>query len=117
VDGIPDQQSNHNGGTVRFGVEGLLYAGLGEDASMCSAQTPGFRGAILRLETRTLPPGPGRAFRAQVAPPDNPFATASDSAARLVAAYGLRNPFRIQLDTATGDFVIGDVGLSLREEV
>src|SRR5205814_10363592 len=36
VDGIPDQQSNHNGGTVRFGVEGLLYAGLGEDASMCS---------------------------------------------------------------------------------
>ena len=117
VDGIPDQQSNHNGGTVRFGLDGLLYASLGDDASMCSAQTPGFRGAILRLETRTLPPGPGRAFRAQVAPPDNPFASAADSAARLVAAYGLRNPFRVQLDTATGDFVIGDVGLTLREEV
>ena len=117
VDGIPDAASNHNGGTLRFGLDGLLYASLGDDASMCSAQMPGFRGAILRLETRTLPPGAGRAFRAQVAPPDNPFATSSDSAARLVAAYGLRNPFRIQLDPATGDFVIGDVGLSLREEV
>jgi len=117
VDGIPDAASNHNGGTLRFGLDGLLYASLGDDASMCSAQTPGFRGAILRLETRMLPAGAGRAFRAQVAPADNPFATSSDSAARLVAAYGLRNPFRIQLDKATGNFVIGDVGLSLREEV
>jgi len=117
VDGIPDAASNHNGGTVRFGVDGLLYASLGDDASMCSAQAPGFRGAILRLETRTLPPGAGRAFRAQVTPADNPFVASSDSAARLVAAYGLRNPFRVQLDPATGDLVIGDVGLSLREEV
>jgi glucose/arabinose dehydrogenase len=117
VDGIPDAASNHNGGTVRFGLDGLLYASLGEDASMCSAQTPGFRGAILRLETRTLPAGAGRAFRAQVTPADNPFATSADSAARLVAAFGLRNPFRMQLDQTTGDFVIGDVGLSLREEI
>jgi glucose/arabinose dehydrogenase len=117
VDGIPDAASNHNGGTVRFGLDGLLYASLGDDASMCSAQTPGFRGVILRLETRTLPPGPGRAFRAQVAPPDNPFASSSDSAARLVAAYGLRNPFRVQLDPMTGDLVIGDVGLLVREEL
>jgi hypothetical protein len=78
---------------------------------------PGFRGAILRLETRTLPPGAGRAFRAQVTPPDNPFVSSTDSAARLVAAFGLRNPFRFQVDPATGDLVIGDVGLSLREEV
>jgi len=117
VDGIPDAASNHNGGTVRFGLDGLLYASLGEDASMCSAQTPGFRGVILRLETRILPPGAGRAFRAQVMPPDNPFATSTDSSARLVAAFGLRNPFRMQLDPASGDFVIGDVGQVLREEV
>jgi glucose/arabinose dehydrogenase len=50
VDGIPDAASNHNGGTVRFGLDGLLYASLGDDASSCSAQTPGFRGVILRLE-------------------------------------------------------------------
>jgi glucose/arabinose dehydrogenase len=117
VDGIPDAASNHNGGTVRFGLDGLLYASLGDDANSCAAQTPGFRGAILRLETRDLPPGAGRAFRAQVAPADNPFASSTDSAARLVAVHGLRNPFRIQLDPLTGDFVIGDVGLEVREEL
>ena len=117
VDGIPDAASNHNGGTVRFGLDNLLYAGLGDDASSCSAQTPGFRGAILRLEVRNLPAGAGRAFRAQVALPDNPFASSSDSAARLVAAYGLRNPFRVQLDTGTGDLVIADVGENTREEI
>jgi glucose/arabinose dehydrogenase len=117
VDGIPDAASNHNGGTVRFGLDGLLYASLGDDASMCSAQSPGFRGAILRLEVRNLPPGAGRAFRAQVTPPDNPFVSASDSAARLVAAFGLRNPFRFQVDPVTGDLVIGDVGLVVREEL
>jgi glucose/arabinose dehydrogenase len=117
VDGIPDAASNHNGGTVRFGLDGLLYASLGDDASSCAAQTPGFRGAILRLETRNLPPGAGIAFRAQLTPADNPFASSPDSAKRLVAVYGLRNPFRIQLDPSTGDFVIADVGLVVREEL
>ena len=117
VDGIPDAASNHNGGTLRFGLDGLLYASLGDDASSCSAQTPGLRGVILRLETRSLPPGAGRAFRSQLVPPDNPFVTSSDTAARLVAAFGLRNPFRIQLDPSTGTFAIGDVGQNLREEL
>ena len=117
VDAIPDAAPNHNGGTVRFGPDGLLYASLGDDANMCAAQTPGFRGVILRLETRNLPSGPGRAFRAQVAPADNPFASSTDSSARLVAAFGLRNPFRFQVDAPSGDLVIGDVGLNVREEV
>jgi len=117
VDAIPDAAPNHNGGTVRFGPDGLLYASLGDDANMCAAQTPGFRGVILRLETRNLPPGAGRAFRAQVAPADNPFASSTDSSARLVAAFGLRNPFRFQIEALSGDLVIGDVGLVVREEV
>src|SRR5438552_3549230 len=73
VVGIPDVATNHNGGTLRFGLDGLLYSSLGDDASSCSAQTPGLRGAILRLETRSLAPGPGQAFFAQLVPPDNPF--------------------------------------------
>jgi len=36
---------------------------------------------------------------------------------RLVAAYGLRNPFRVQLDTVSGVLVIGDVGETQREEL
>jgi len=115
--GIPDAASNHNGGTLRFGLDNLLYSGLGDDASSCSAQTPGLRGSLLRLNVLGLPPGAGHAFFAQIAPADNPFAASTDSAARLVAAYGLRNPFRVQLDTGSGVLVIGDVGATVREEV
>ncbi len=118
IDDIPDQADNHNGGTVRFGIERVLYASLGEDAVSCAAQLPGtLRGVILRLRTDLLPPGPGSAFRAQLTSPDNPFATSPDSNLRLVAAYGLRNPFRFQVDPAFGTLAIGDVGEVQREEL
>ena len=118
IDDIPDQAENHNGGTVRFGVDGLLYVSLGEDAAFCDAQdTTVLRGKILRLKVNTLPDGPGRAFRAQVTPFDNPFVSRPDSNARLVAALGLRNPFRIQPDRVRGWLVIGDVGANAREEL
>jgi glucose/arabinose dehydrogenase len=114
----PDQAGNHNGGTVRFGVEGLLYASLGEDAVPCAAQAPGtLRGVILRLRVGELPPGPGSAFRAQLTPPDNPFAASPDSNLRLVACFGLRNPFRLQVDPVFGTLAIGDVGDFQREEL
>ena len=115
---IPDNAGNHNGGTVRFGLEGHLYVSLGEDANMCAAQgTTTLRGVMLRLRTNTLPPGPGVAFRAQITPPENPFVAAADSNSHLVVAYGLRNPFRAQVDPATGIFVIADVGQSDFEEI
>ncbi|HEX5634878.1 MAG TPA: PQQ-dependent sugar dehydrogenase, partial [Gemmatimonadales bacterium] len=118
LDVIPDAASNHNGGTLRFGPDGMLYASLGDDAVPCAAQDPlGLRGVILRMAVTALPPGPGSAFYAQLAPPDNPFAASPDSSARLVLAYGLRNPFRFQVDPPTGLLVIADVGEQLREEL
>jgi len=118
VTNAPDQASNHNGGTVRFGLDGTLFASLGEDAVPCAAQDPAsLRGVILRLRTHLLPPGPGAAFVAQLTPPDNPWADSPDSNLRLVAAYGLRNPFRFQVDPALGTLAIGDVGERDREEL
>jgi glucose/arabinose dehydrogenase len=118
IDDIPDAAANHNGGTLRFGIEGVLYASIGEDATPCAAQdSVSLRGVILRLRTSTLPPGPGRAFRAQLTPSDNPFRASADSNERLVAALGLRNPFRFQVDPATGQLLIGDVGENVREEL
>ena len=118
IDDIPDQTAEHNGGTLRFGVEGALYASVGDDGAPCAAQDSiSLRGVIVRLLTRTLPAGPGSAFRAQVTPLDNPFAAAADSNLRLVAALGLRNPFRFQVDPVSGTLVIADVGESQREEL
>ena len=115
---IPDAASNHNGGTLRFGADGKLYASLGEDADMCSAQdSTRFKGNILRLEVSTLPDvGPGPPAKSLLAPPDNPFPGGNANAA-LVFAFGLRNPFRFQVDPLTGKLYIGDVGESVYEEV
>ncbi len=49
-------------------------------------------------------------------PPDNPFA-ATDGARPEIWLTGLRNPWRIRFDRATGDLWIGDVGQGSIEEI
>jgi glucose/arabinose dehydrogenase len=118
ITNIPDAASNHNGGTVRFGTDGMLYVSLGEDANTRAAQdTSTLRGVILRLDVSNLPDGPGTASRQQITPSDNPFSTTGGLNARLLWAWGLRNPFRFQVDAANGDLWIADVGQSRREEI
>lgn len=115
---IPNDASNHNGGTVRFGPDGMLYVSLGEDADPCGAQDLTLlKGKILRLDVRRLPAGPGTALRAQITPLDNPYAAVADTNQRLVYAYGLRNPFRFQIDPVRRWLVIGDVGQDTYEEL
>jgi glucose/arabinose dehydrogenase len=118
VANAPDNAGNHNGGTVRFGPDGMLYVSLGEDAVDCAAQDlTSLRGKMLRLDVTRLPAGPGSAPRILVAPPDNPYAASPDSNAKLVYAYGLRNPFRFQVDAVRRWLVIADVGQGRYEEV
>lgn len=116
---IPDAANNHNGGTVRFGPDGALYVSLGEDATPCAAQdTASLRGVILRLDVSRLPAGAGGPpARALITPANNPFAGAATANTRLIWAYGLRNPFRFQIDPATGTLLIADVGQDTWEEV
>jgi hypothetical protein len=49
-------------------------------------------------------------------PADNPFVHAQ-GALDEIFAFGLRNPFRMSFDTATGDLYVGDVGQNDIEEV
>jgi glucose/arabinose dehydrogenase/Ca2+-binding RTX toxin-like protein len=63
-------------------------------------------GAILRVDPAT---GAGL--------PDNPLATSPDANARRIVAYGLRNPFRINVRPGTNEVWAGDVGWSTWEEV
>lgn len=117
---VLDVASNHNGGTLRFGPDGMLYASFGEDAIKCAAQdSVTLRGVILRLDVSRLPlSAPGvTAPKALVAAPGNPFAAHPDSNARLVWTLGLRNPFRFHIDVPTGYLFITDVGESIWEEV
>jgi glucose/arabinose dehydrogenase len=115
----PDNAPNHNGGTLRFGPDGMLYASLGEDANRCAAQdSVSLRGVILRLDVSRLPDLPGGpAPKGLIAAAGNPFAAHPDSNARLVWSLGLRNPFRFHVDMSTGDLFIADVGEVTWEEV
>jgi len=91
---------------------------LGEDADDCAAQDlTALKGKILRLDVGQLPAGPGLATRALLTPSDNPYAADPDTNARLVYAYGLRNPFRFQFDRTRNWLVIADVGELDFEEI
>jgi hypothetical protein len=116
----PNNAGNHNGGTLRFGKDGMLYSSLGEDAVRCAAQdSVSLRGVILRLDVTRLPSGGGGPPAKSLITPlsGNPFSFHPNPNARLVWLLGLRNPFRFQVDQPTGDLYITDVGENTWEEI
>ena len=115
---IRDFYNHHNGGTLRFGPDGYLYVSIGDEGAGCEATDRDFLGGkILRLDVSAMPgTGSGPPPKSAITPPDNPFSGPTDNA-RLVYAYGLRNPFRICIDPLSNDLVIGDVGELDWEEI
>ena len=90
--------SNHNGGQLQFGPDGLLYAGTGD----------GGAGGDPHNHSQNLGSRLGKMLRINV----------NKRGARWqVAGYGLRNPWRFSFDPATKDLYIGDVGQDEWEEV
>lgn len=116
---VPDAALNHNGGTLRFGPDKMLYASFGEDADPCGAQdSTTFKGVILRLDVGGLPAGAGGPpAKLDITPADNPFVGGANPNAGLVWAFGLRNPFRFHVDAPTGHLFIADVGNNTWEEI
>jgi len=113
-----DLNTYHKAGTLRFGPDGMLYLSVGDDGYPCDAQdSTDYRGSILRLNVAALPnTGTGPPPKSLITPPDNPFPP-TDPEAGLVFCFGLRNPFRFQIDPQSGRLFIGDVGEDLFEEL
>ncbi len=114
----PDTESNHNGGQLQFGPDGLLYAGLGDGGG--ANDQHGARGNAQDLGTLLgklirIDPHAAGAARYRI-PAGNPFA-ARPGVRPEIYSYGLRNPFRFSFDRSTGDLTIGDVGQDAIEEV
>jgi glucose/arabinose dehydrogenase len=115
---MADPESNHNGGLMLFGRDGLMYVGTGDGGggndqhgSRGNAQSLGsLLGKILRIDPRASGGHP------YTAPSSNPFAARSGARPETYA-YGLRNPWRFSFDRATGDLTIGDVGQDAVEEI
>jgi len=91
---VSQPASNHNGGTLQFGPDGMLYLGLGDggganDRFGHGQNTDTLLGGIVRIDP--------------------------ESGDSELWSYGLRNPYRFWID---GDvFYIGDVGQNAYEEI
>ncbi len=109
--------ANHNGGALAFGPDGDLYIGMGDGGSGGDPLGNGQSTTTLLAKILRIRPGAADGSGpAYTIPPDNPFA-GSASARPEILAYGLRNPWRLSFDRATGDLWIGDVGQGNWEEV
>jgi len=110
---VDQPYTNHNGGMLAFGPDGMLYVGLGDGGSGGDPDGNGqnratLLGSILRLDVDGGLP--------YSIPADNPFAGHA-TYREEIWAYGLRNPWRFSFDRQTGDLLIGDVGQGKVEEV
>ena len=132
---IEEPQFNHNGGSVVFGPDDMLYISLGDGGSENDVgdghsdpqgngqDTSNVLGTILRID-----PLSDNAANGQYGiPEDNPFAPKNspaggqagclDGICDEIFAYGLRNPFRISFDSKRGTLLAGDVGQEFVEEI
>jgi cytochrome c len=119
------EQCCHHAGALRFGPDGCLYASTGDntnpfqdsegyapiderpdrapwDAQKSSANTNDLRGKILRI--RPTADGGYEIPEGNLFPPGTPQTRPE------IYAMGFRNPWRFQIDPASGVLFVGDVG-------
>ena len=114
-DFIATDSESHTVGALAFGNDGNLFVSIGDGASYNRVDPRAVRvqdidnlsGKVLRIN-----PINGRGLS------DNPFYNGNSNANRSkVYQLGLRNPFRMSVDSATGELYVGDVGWTKWEEV
>lgn len=124
---INQPDTNHNGGHIAFGPDGMLYIGLGDGGS--GGDPYGAIGNGQNLQTLL-----GKMLRIDIAgdtgavryriPAGNPYAgnalCSTGSGAQNcpeIYAVGLRNPWRWSFDTGSNELWLGDVGQGAWEEI
>lgn len=128
LDGVLNFAGNHNGGQLRVGPDGYLYAGIG-DGGCDYAGDSGCGGANDASRDRNILNGKIiRIARDGSVPPTNPFLgagtarcntgpSAAGTKCQEAYAWGFRNPFRFAFRPSDGALFVNDVGQSAWEEI
>jgi glucose/arabinose dehydrogenase len=143
---VPDLASNHNGGDLHFGPDGYLYWSIGDGGpqgdpngfAQCLWRKPAdgnpatcspgggtnyyLLGKILRIDPTPTASATSEMCAATAGqpagysiPPNNPYVGSSNTCDEI-AHFGMRNPWRMSFDRATGDLYVADVGQNAWEE-
>ncbi|MDA0270693.1 MAG: PQQ-dependent sugar dehydrogenase [Chloroflexi bacterium] len=107
---------NQNGGSIRFGPDGMLYLSLGDGSASDDPFEQGQDPSTLLATVIRIDVSASTAESPYSVPPDNPL-IGHETARPELYAWGFRNPFRMSIDAATGQVWLGDVGVSTAEEV
>jgi glucose/arabinose dehydrogenase len=98
--------TNHNGGAIHFGTDGMLYVAVGDNANGAQSQSlANDFGKILRIDVDG----------STLIPSDNPFVSTAGAKGEIWA-IGFRNPFTFDV-RSDGVIFVNDVGQSSWEEI
>lgn len=110
---VDQPQSNHNGGQLQFGPDGMLWLGIGDGGGGGDPQGAGqdldtLLGKLIRIDVSGAQAG-------YAVPSDNPRVGLPGR--DEIWSWGLRNPWRMAFDPLTGGLFVADVGQGSFEEV
>ena len=110
---LTQRRTNHNGGMLQFGPDGMLYIFLGDEGGagdpFGNGQNPGtLHGSILRIDVDGGDP--------YAIPDDNPY-VGQEGARGEIWAIGVRNPWRSTFDPEGDVLYVADVGQNEIEEI
>jgi glucose/arabinose dehydrogenase len=122
-----EERALHNAGSIRFGPDGFLYFGNGDDLNTANHQRldRALFAGIFRIDVDSRggavshPPArqPAGGFtQGYFIPNDNPFVGVPNAMEEFYA-LGFRNPYGFSFDRQTGALWAADVGDTWREEI
>lgn len=104
----------HDGAAATFGADGMLYVTSGDGTGFSDRDNVGQDLSSLRAKVLRIDVSAATAAQPYRVPADNPFVAVA-GARPETWVYGLRNPWRIAADRASGQVWVGQNGQDLRE--